>query len=392
MKGTIAFYDRDDPLFDNYTRLLTNRQSTQAGVRDQTLAQYLRKELDCTVQRMGVTQPGNSCEDMVSLAQRLESISAEEATAIANTGDINLGNGSKRAYIDSLWAKIKELEEKKQKIEDALTDVDPLVGGILNADPITIANIRDAHADENWLEFQFNSEKYRRSSSYSRRYSQFSSSRVRGWFYRRRSSYYSSTSQQTYASDMSQSSMNVKGKLLRVHIKRPWFKPEIFDDRNLVFVSCVNVFLLNIIIDFVSCCCCFQIGNTESGGTLLGSPGKGLYSEIDFINKINGDANKGDTMYQLPEYVTSFLLARDIELEFSDVNSRTFRDTVSTFTHSSAYASFFCFSASFSSSSSSNYNSRSSVHRTANGMKIKMPGAQIIGYYTQILPKFPPAP
>lgn len=133
-----------------------------------------------------------------------------------------------------------------------------------------------------------------------------------------------------------------------------------------------------------------QLSNTESGGKLLGSPGKG-YSEIDFINEINGDAEKRDTMYQLPEYVTSFLLARDIELEFSKINSQTLQETVSTFSHTSAHASFLCFSASFS-SSSSNYKSRSSVHRTANGMKIKMPGAQIIGYYTQILPKFPSSP
>ena len=240
MKGTIAFYNRDIPLFDNYTRLLTNRQSTQASAKDQTLAQFLRKELDCTVQRMGVTQPGNgnSCQEMTDLSQKLASLSANEANTIANTGNFNLGNGSKRAYIDSLWAKIKELEGKKQKVEDALVDVDPLVGGILNADPITIANIRDAHADENWLEFQFNSDEYKRSSTYSSKYSQFSSrSRVGGWFFSAGHSYSRSTSQRSYESDMSQSSMNVKGKLLRVHIKRPWFKPEVFDDRNLVFVS-----------------------------------------------------------------------------------------------------------------------------------------------------------
>ena len=130
----------------------------------------------------------------------------------------------------------------------------------------------------------------------------------------------------------------------------------------------------------------FQIGNTESGGKVLGSPGRGS-SEIDFINKINADST-GDTIYQLPEYVTSFLLAREVELEFSNINRRTFRDTVSTFTRHSAHASFFCFSASFS-STRQNYQSRSSVHRTANGMTITMPGAQVIGYYTQILPKFP---
>ena len=120
---------------------------------------------------------------------------------------------------------------------------------------------------------------------------------------------------------------------------------------------------------------------------MLGSPGR-AYSEIEFINEINGKAERRDTIYQLPEYVTSFLLASDIELEFSNINRKTFSETVSIFSHTSVHASYYCFSASFS-SSSGNYKSRSSVHRTANGMKIKMPGAQIIGYYTQILPKFP---
>lgn len=240
MKSTIAFYDRDDPSFNNYTELLSSRRDQQADIRDQTLRKYLRKELDCTVSKMGVSQVGSasSCKDMASLSKTLTDISANEADAIASTGDFNLGNRSKRAYINSMWAKIKDLEEKKQKVEDALIDVDPLVGGILNADPITIASIRDAHADENWMEFQFNSDEYKSSSTYSSSYSQFSSSsRVNAWFVSGGHSYSRSRSQQNYESDMSQSSMNVKGKLLRVHIKRPWFKPEVFDDRNLEFVS-----------------------------------------------------------------------------------------------------------------------------------------------------------
>ena len=239
MKGTIAFYDRNDPSFDNYTELLTNRQSQQADKRDKILKQYLRKELDCTINKMGISQVGSgSCKEMATLSQNLTTLSANEADAIASTGDFNLGDRSKRAYIDSLWAKISDLEEKKQKVEDALSDVDPLVGGILNADPITIASIRDAHADENWMEFQFNSDEYKSSSTYSSSYSQFSSSsRVNAWFASGGHSYSTSKSQRSYASDMAQSSMNVKGKLLRVHIKRPWFKPEVFDDRNLEFVS-----------------------------------------------------------------------------------------------------------------------------------------------------------
>ena len=137
----------------------------------------------------------------------------------------------------------------------------------------------------------------------------------------------------------------------------------------------------------LSLMCIIQVANTDSGGKVLGSPGKHL-SEKEFMDAITEADGPGKTIYRLPEYVTSFLLAKDVELEFSNMQRSSFRDTLSTFTHHSSHVSFFCFSASFS-STKSNYKSRSSVHRKANGMVIKMPGAQIIGYYTQKLPKFP---
>lgn len=118
---------------------------------------------------------------------------------------------------------------------------------------------------------------------------------------------------------------------------------------------------------------------------MYGSPGKHL-TELDFMNAVKGD--ESNKIYRLPEYVTSFLLAREVELEFSKVDRNTFSETVSTFTRHSAHCSFLCFSASFS-STKSDYNSRSSVDRTANGMRISIPGTQLIGYYTQKLPKFP---
>ena len=115
---------------------------------------------------------------------------------------------------------------------------------------------------------------------------------------------------------------------------------------------------------------------------MRGAPGKGL-SEKEFIEAITQE----DVIYRLPEYVTSFLLARDIEMEFSNINRKTFRETVSCMSKNSVSCNsqFLFFSATKSSSSSST----SKVHRTANGMKIQIPGAQVIGYYTQKLPKFP---
>ena len=122
---------------------------------------------------------------------------------------------------------------------------------------------------------------------------------------------------------------------------------------------------------------------------MRGAPGKTL-SEKEFIDAITaGDGARADqVIYRLPEYVTSFLIAKDVELEFSNVNRKTFRETMSSFTRHSGHASFLCFSSSFSYSKSDS-KSKSRLHRTANGMLIKIPGAQVIGYYTQKLPRFP---
>ena len=133
-----------------------------------------------------------------------------------------------------------------------------------------------------------------------------------------------------------------------------------------------------------------QIGNTPDGIQLLGAPGKQI-SEKEFIAKITQES----VIYRLPEYVTSFLLARDVELEFDgSFNRNVYRNTVSCMTRSCP-ANYFYFStsipiASYSrSSGQTSKSSKSKVHRTANGMKIQIPGAQVIGYYTQKLPRFP---
>ena len=40
-----------------------------------------------------------------------------------------------------------------------------------------------------------------------------------------------------YSQKLASASLKAKGELLRVNIKRPWFKPEIFDIPDLTYVS-----------------------------------------------------------------------------------------------------------------------------------------------------------
>lgn len=242
--SVIAFYKSNNPTLDGYETQLNNRRTNQTSIRNTALNTYLQKELECTVRSMGINQGNdNSCGEMVVASHKLSNSSANEADAIASVGDYNWATGNKATYIESLLAEKRDLERKRGLVLGALGKIDPLVGSILNSDPVVIAGIIDAHKEDSWLEFQYNSEDYKSSSSYKTSYKSFSArARWGGWFASAGYSYSSSSRRTNYQTSMAQSSLKAKGKLLRVHVKRPWFKPEVFDDRNLVFVSCKNYY------------------------------------------------------------------------------------------------------------------------------------------------------
>ena len=90
----------------------------------------------------------------------------------------------------------------------------------------------------------------------------------------------------------------------------------------------------------------------------------------------------------LPEYVTSFVLARDIQLQFSGVDASTVSHATQVIAGGSFSASYGMFSMSASVGLGKTKQSVT-ADRTANGMIINIPGAQIIGYFTEVLPRFP---
>lgn len=133
------------------------------------------------------------------------------------------------------------------------------------------------------------------------------------------------------------------------------------------------------------------MANAGTGQNVLGSPGTHL-TETDFINAVSGGDGPDDFIYRLPEYVTSFLLAKDIELEISSKSGNFYHTFMreTSYSRFSAEVNVLFFKASVTAESSkSSSEARTRIHRTANGLKMKIPGAQVIGYYTRVLPKFP---
>jgi hypothetical protein len=210
---------------------------------------------------------------------------------------------------------------------------------------------------DNWLAFDYNSNtkderitKEKTSTSFSLSFkASFGLWSVSGGF---------SHSKQTEDNFRSFKSRDVKvaGELLRVSVQYPWFRPELFKEPKLTMTENIRV-----------------------------SPGPGANDE-EYTTTVNDAVN--DNPYHLPQYVTGILLCRNLVLEFGGVDQTSSYKFVATSLSTSLSVGYGPFSLSTSYSRSSQKSSFQ-ASSTATGLRISVPGVQMIGYYTEVPPKFP---
>ncbi len=143
-------------------------------------------------------------------------------------------------YIESLKNEANRLKDEMSRIYSLLGEASPYLGGLIDASSLAIANLTNEYKDDQWLQFEYESSD---SSSKTDDTHTTSSSSTGGgahfFFFGGGGSSSSSSDERTHENKLAMANISVKGELLRVNIKRPWFKPEIFDDPGLTYVSCV---------------------------------------------------------------------------------------------------------------------------------------------------------
>ena len=188
---------------------------------------------------MGIATSGDSCATLSNSSNSLTKALDGSADSIANKGDYKWTQ--KEAHIEQLNNSRAELERLRQIVQGSVGGIDPFGGSLTQSDPDLIETVIDSQRENQWLSFEFDSEEYQSQKTYNT-YSR--SARVSGgaklfWVNIGRGSVNGGIYGTDLQKEMSKATLKAKGKLLRVHIKRPWFKPSVFDDRNLEFVSCI---------------------------------------------------------------------------------------------------------------------------------------------------------
>ena len=154
---------------------------------------------------------------------------------------------SDQQFNSFLNARVSSLQQELIELDDELKHADPYLGPIADSrnfqDLHDVLNATEQSLDDEWLQFEYDSDSSHESTSQDTT----SVIVVIGLSYNSPIPHGLSAggtlnvgySHTDLSQAISSASVKVSGELLRVTIKRPWFKPGIFDDTSLSFVSVV---------------------------------------------------------------------------------------------------------------------------------------------------------
>lgn len=232
----IDFYEADNSNLNTYYDQLNSTFAAKQGDIGAKVRNYLQAQLKCMHDNMANIN-SQTCQEYDSATGALLQTLSDEAYAKADRDEFLWNAVNRDSYIQYLKGQKDELFVQQSKLHAMLGEMDPFMDGILEADQLAIANLSDTYKDDNWLEFSFDStEDYGNTDQSSSSESISASGGIHILFFHIGGSYTHSKQTSHFDQQLASSQMKAKGKLLRVNVKRPWFKPEVFEDPQLNYV------------------------------------------------------------------------------------------------------------------------------------------------------------
>ena len=233
MTNTVQSLDDNSPIVVASGDLKNAYDSSQTSLKN-NITQYMNSQYICMAataeRKKEVCQDYHSNEKEALLAIEVDGQSFVNYQTNVYT--------SRTEYIAKLSEQKSALEAQRTRLYALLGEASPYLGGLLDAEPLAVANISDAYKDDQWLKFEFDSEQYHQYKEFEATQESVTANMGFHVLFFSVGGTYSHSKETEYHNDqLAQSQMKAKGELLRVTVKRPWFKPEIFDDPNLTYVS-----------------------------------------------------------------------------------------------------------------------------------------------------------
>ena len=261
LKTMIDFNNHNRDRAEQTQNQLQGKLNSSTARRDEKTNQSISTMTECMNQSAQQQAPNGSTSRPSSKCSKFKQANAEAVTATFQQAQVRFEYesaafllNSKRQLNKFLQARIGSLNKEIKKNEKKLNLSRPYLGEVVDSrefqDLNSVLNETEQNLDDAWTSFQYDSE-----SSHTQTDTEMNSFNVavelgavvvggRGFGAQASTHYRESTT------DMRQSfnsaNLKVSGQLLRVTIKRPWFKPSIFENPSLSFVSLASI--INVVV------------------------------------------------------------------------------------------------------------------------------------------------
>ena len=253
LQTMVAFNTQNKGKANETLSTLTANLNRTSHERDEKAKNATASMMDCVTENVNSnstqsTVPTDSstpsaCDNFKKANEDAVSATFEQAQVKMDLESASFLLNSNEQFNSFLGMRINNLKSEIQAIDDDLESVtDPYLGGVADSSEFknlnSILNETEQDLDDEWTGFEFDSD-----SSHVDSDEETKSMNVaagfgvsgKGFGVQASANYAKGTTDMKKA--LNSASLKVSGELLRVVIKRPWFRPSIFTDPSLSFVS-----------------------------------------------------------------------------------------------------------------------------------------------------------
>ena len=220
----------------NVTEIVKNLQDLYKSA-EKNVNKNITALMESQIQCLNNPHSGTNCDNydhvrsdtIVALAKQADDFSTYQYASYFK---------SPQKFLAHLQREKASLEAEIERVNSLLDLSSPYLGGFLDDSNLAVANLSLAMRDRQWLQFDYDSSSL--SGETNRQHTSHSHSNSFGGhvlFFHASGSYSSTKNTEDYNQKLAKSNLRAKGEMLRVNIKRPWFKPELFDIPDITYVS-----------------------------------------------------------------------------------------------------------------------------------------------------------
>ena len=249
LNASITFMSVGQDNANEAVNALSKKVQDTAQKRDNATQALIKARADCIQHNAqeGTSETANSpCDDLKKSTESTVDATFQNAQASSEFFSSSFLLNSNNKYTNFLSARIDALEREIGEIKTQLDDLKSsqvYLGGIADSDEFNALNRQGNETvqdyDSEWMQFEYDSDSSHIHTDQDKRTTSVAAGigvGVQGASLDASGHYSKGTADLKQA--LNSASLKVSGELLRVTIKRPWFRPSLFENPLLYFVSC----------------------------------------------------------------------------------------------------------------------------------------------------------